>query len=142
VIDIDPVTNTCVISAGSMVPSPADLLMSRRMRDLIAQLRNQFDYVVIDAAPLLPVIDALALATMVDQILVIVEWNRTSRASVSEALKILRPEAHRVAGIVLNKVDLNQLRRYGYGYRGGYKYRSTEPDHVAKERHFIGGHTG
>jgi polysaccharide biosynthesis transport protein len=121
VIDIDPVTNTCVIPAGAMVPNPADLLISRRMRDLIAQLRDQFDYVVIDASPLLPVIDALALAPMVDKILVIVEWSRTSRASISEALKVLRPEAHRVAGIVLNKVDLEQLP--GYGYRGGYHYR-------------------
>jgi polysaccharide biosynthesis transport protein len=98
--------------------------MSKRMRDLIAQLRNQFDYVVIDASPLLPVIDALALATMADQILVIVEWNRTSRAIVSEAFKVLRPEAHRVAGVVFNKVDLNQLRRYGYDYRRGYQYQS------------------
>jgi exopolysaccharide transport family protein len=122
VIEIDPVTNICVIPAGSFESSPADLLMSRRMRDLIAQLRSQFDYVVIDASPLLPVIDALALANMVDQILVIVEWNRTARASVSGALKMLRPEAHRVAGIVLNKVDLNQMQ--GYGYRGGYQYFS------------------
>jgi polysaccharide biosynthesis transport protein len=124
VIDIDPVTNTCLIPAGSIVPNPADLLMSRRMRDLIAHLRNRFDYIVIDAPPLLLVIDALALATMVDKILVIVEWGRTSRASISEALKVLRPEAHRVAGIILNKVDLNQLQ--GYGYRGGYQYRSND----------------
>jgi len=123
VIDIDPVTNSCVIPAGSIVPNPADLLMSRHMHDLIAQLRKLFDYIVIDASPLLPVIDALALATMVDRILVIVEWSRTSRASISEALKVLRPEAHRIAGIVLNKVDLNQLP--GYGYRGGYHYRSA-----------------
>jgi succinoglycan biosynthesis transport protein ExoP len=90
------------------------------MRDLIAQLRNRYDYIVIDASPLLPVVDALALATMVDKILVIVEWGQTPRAAISEAFKVLRPEAHRVAGIVLNKVDLNQLQ--GYGYRGGYHY--------------------
>ena len=122
VIDIDPATSTCVIPAGSIVPNPADLLMSRHMRDLIIKLRNQFDYIVIDASPLLPVVDALALATIVDKILVIVEWSRTSRASLSEALKVLRPEAHRVAGIVLNKVDLKQL--HGYGYHGRYYARS------------------
>jgi succinoglycan biosynthesis transport protein ExoP len=105
------------------VPNPADLLMSQRMRDLIAQLRNQHDYIVIDAAPLLPVVDALALATVADKVLVVVEWGRTPRASISEAFKVLRPEAHRVAGIVLNKVDLSQLQ--GYGYRGGYHYRSV-----------------
>jgi exopolysaccharide transport family protein len=125
VIDIDPVTNICVIPAGSIVTNPADLLMSRRMHNLIAQLRNQFDYVVIDASPLLPVIDALALATMADKILLIVEWSRTSRTDVSEAFKVLRPEAARIAGIVLNKVDPKQLSHYGYS-RSYHKYRSPD----------------
>jgi capsular exopolysaccharide synthesis family protein len=120
VITKDPTTNTYVITAGSMVPNAADLMMSQRMRELVAELRIYFDYIVMDAAPLLPVVDALALATVADKVLMIVEWSKTPRASISEAFKVLRPEAHRVAGIVLNKVNLNQLR--GYGYRGGYHY--------------------
>jgi polysaccharide biosynthesis transport protein len=123
VITKDPATKTYVIPAGSMVPNAADMLMSQQMRDLIAELRGEFDYIVMDTSPLLPVVDALALATVADKVLVIVEWGQTPRASISEAFKVLRPEAHRVAGIVLNKVDLKQLQ--GYGYRGGYHYRSV-----------------
>lgn len=123
VISKDPATKTFVIPAGSIVPNPADLLMSQPMRDLIAELRAEFDYIVLDTAPLLPVVDALALATIVDKVLMIVEWGRTPRASISEAFKVLRPEAHRIAGIVLNKVDLKQLQ--GYSYRRGYHYRSV-----------------
>jgi len=123
VIIKDPATKTYMIPAGLMVPNSADLLMSQRMRDLIAELRDEFDYVVMDTSPLLPVVDALALATVADKILVIVEWSRTPRASISEAFKVLRPEVHRVAGIVLNKVNLNPLQ--GYGYRGGHHYRSV-----------------
>ncbi len=122
VIVRDPTTDAYVIPAGSIVPNPADLLMSRRMHELIARLREQYDYVVIDASPLLPVVDALALATMVDKVLVVVEWSHTPRASISEAFKVLRPEAHRIAGIVLNKVDLKQA--LGYGHRSSYHYRS------------------
>jgi len=121
VITEDPATKTYVVPAGSMVPNAADLLMSQRMRDLVAELRSEFDYVVMDTSPLLPVVDALALATVADKVLVIVEWGRTPRASISEAFKILRPEAHRVAGIVLNKVDLKQQ----YGYLNGYHYRAV-----------------
>jgi exopolysaccharide transport family protein len=117
VIYVDPVTDTCVIPAGSIVPNPADLLMSQRMHDLITQLRDTYDYVVVDAPPLLPVIDAMALATLVDKILVVVEWGRTPRVSVSEAFKVLRPEAHRIAGVVLNKVDLKELQSYRYNAR-------------------------
>jgi succinoglycan biosynthesis transport protein ExoP len=123
VITEDPATKTYVIPAGCMVPNAADLLMSQRMRDLIAELRGEFDYIVMDASPLLPVVDALALATVADKVLVIVEWGQTSRATITEAFKILRPEAHRIAGVVLNKVDVKQLQ--AYGYRGGYHYRSV-----------------
>jgi len=120
VLTKDPVTATYLIPVGSMVSNAADLLMSQRMRNLIAALREEFDYIVIDAPPLLPVVDALVLTTVADRILMIVEWSQTPRASIFEAFKLLRPEAHRVAGIVLNKVDPNQLPRYGY--RGGYRY--------------------
>jgi exopolysaccharide transport family protein len=123
IITKDPATRTYMIPAGSIVPNAADLLMSQRMRDLIADLRGEFEYIVMDTPPLLPVVDALALATVADKVLLIVEWGQTPRVAISEAFRVLRPEAHRVAGIVLNKVDLNQLQ--GYGYRGGYHYGSV-----------------
>ena len=121
VINYDPVAKIYVIPAGSMAPNAADLLMSQEMLDLIALLRGSFDYIVMDAPPLLPVVDALALATVADKVLVIVEWCQTPRASIYEAFRVLGPEANRVAGIVLNKVDFNQLP----GYRDGYHYRSV-----------------
>jgi capsular exopolysaccharide synthesis family protein len=123
VITKGPGMKAYVIPAGATVPNGADLLMSQRMRDLIAELRGEFDYIVIDAPPLLPVVDALALATVADKVLLIVEWGQTRSASISEAFKVLRPEVHRVAGIVLNKVDLKQLQRDGYH---GYHYRSVD----------------
>jgi Mrp family chromosome partitioning ATPase len=123
VITRDPVSKTYVIPAGSTVPNAGDLLMSQRMRDLITVLRGEFDCIVMDTAPLLPVVDALVLTTIADRVLLIVEWSQTPRASIYEAFKVLRPEAHRIAGFVFNKVDFNQLP--GYGYRGGYGYRSV-----------------
>jgi len=122
VLTKDPVTAAYVIPAGSVVPNAADLLMSQRMRDLIAALREEFDYIIMDTAPLLPVVDALVLSTIADRVLVIVEWCQTPRASITEAFKILRPEAHRIAGVVLNKVRIDQLPKYGYGYGYGYRY--------------------
>ncbi|HJU16616.1 MAG TPA: polysaccharide biosynthesis tyrosine autokinase [Stellaceae bacterium] len=116
----DPTSETFIIPAGSKVGNPADLLISQRMHELIGQLRAHYDLVVLDTSPLLAVVDALALATMVDKILMIVEWSRTSRASVSEAFKALSPEAHRIAGVVLNRADLSQMQ--GYGYISGYGY--------------------
>ena len=81
VITQDPVTKINLIPAGSTRPNAADLLMSQGMLDLIAVLRSGFDYIVMDTPPLLPVVDALALATGADKILVVVEWCRTPRAT-------------------------------------------------------------
>ena len=120
-----PVIGFDVIPAGLAVQNPGDLLASRKMCQLIAELRDVYDYIVIDASPLLPVVDALVLATMVDKVLMIVEWSRTSRFNVSEALKVLRPESHRLAGIVLNKVDVNKV--YGYPYTYFNSNRSVRP---------------
>jgi len=77
---------------------------------------------VIDASPLLAVVDALTLAAVADKIVMIVEWGRTSRASVSEALKALRFAGHSIAGIVLNKVSYKRLASYGYGFGKDYTY--------------------
>jgi succinoglycan biosynthesis transport protein ExoP len=121
----DPATGLFVIPAGSNPSkSPADLLSSDAMRELIGQLRLQYDYVVMDASPVLPVVDSLALAAIADKIVMIVEWGRTSRTSVSEALKALRFAGHSVCGIVLNKVDYKRLASYGYGFGRDYTYGS------------------
>jgi succinoglycan biosynthesis transport protein ExoP len=118
----DKTTGIDVIPAGLTRANPADLLSSQRMRNVVEQLRHRYDFVVIDASPLLPVIDALAVAALVDKILMIVEWNRTPQMSVSDAFKILGPEIDRVAGFVFSKVDYKQLRSYAYGFGSGYGY--------------------
>jgi succinoglycan biosynthesis transport protein ExoP len=114
--------NIAVIPGGMDVGNPADLLNSERMQEFVARLRMQYDLVVLDASPLLPVIDAAVLARLADKILMILEWSRTPRTSAVDALKLLAPESRRIAGVVLNKVDYRRLRSYGYGYGYGYNY--------------------
>jgi len=116
----DRATGVDVIPVGTGTQDVTDFLASERMRTLIEKLRGHYDYIVLDAAPLLPVIDALTLASIVDKVLMVVEWGRTPRDTVFEALNVLRPEAHRIAGVVLNKVDPKQASGYGYGYGYGY----------------------
>jgi polysaccharide biosynthesis transport protein len=118
----DPVSGLFIIPAGPAAKAPADLLSSPLMEQLVTRLREQYDYVVMDAAPLLSVIDALALAAIADKIVMIVEWGRTPRTSVSEALRTLRFAGYSIGGIVLNKVDFKRLASYGYGFARDYTY--------------------
>jgi capsular exopolysaccharide synthesis family protein len=121
----DLATGLSVIPAGSAAKSPADLFASQAMADLVAQLRAKYDYVILDTSPLLPAVDALALAAIADTIVMVIEWGRTSRINVSEALRTFRFAGHSISGIVLNKVDYKRLASYGYGFGKDYLYGSS-----------------
>jgi polysaccharide biosynthesis transport protein len=127
-IDVDdviipaPAAQPHVIPAGSTTRSPADLLASPRLYELIARLRERYDFIVLDAAPVLAVIDVLTLVAVADQIILIVEWNRTPRTLIAETFKLLKRDANRIAGVVLNKVDLKQVQTYDYAYAYTYPY--------------------
>ena len=108
-----PEASYAVILAGSTTKSLGDMLSSGRMEEIMEQLRREYDYIIVDTPPLLAVADALALATFADKILVAIDGRKTSRVTVTEAFRVLRPESHRIAGIVFNKVQAEQLRRYG-----------------------------
>jgi len=118
----DEATGLDVIAAGSGAINPGDLLNSQRMRDVLTQLREHYDFIVLDSSPILPVIDAAVLATMVDKIVLVVQWSRTPRMSAIEAMKGLSADTRRIAGVLMNKVDLKKLRAHGYGYGYGYHY--------------------
>jgi polysaccharide biosynthesis transport protein len=113
----DAATGCCIIPAGRSSEGPSDLLASRKMKDVIERLKKDFDYIVLDTPPLLSVIDALTLAPMADRILLTVDIARTRHDSIVQALKLLRPEAERVAGMVFNRIPPNELPRYRFsGY--------------------------
>jgi capsular exopolysaccharide synthesis family protein len=94
----------------------ANALLGQPMRNLLTRLRTEYDFVVMDAAPILGVVDALALAALADDTLLVVEWGRTTKASVLEGLKAVRAGGHRVTAAILNKVDYGRLRNYDESY--------------------------
>ena len=108
-----PDVGCSVVPAGTFVQSLSDHAGSSRMTDFINQLRDRFDYIVIETPPVLSVIDAVAFAGLADKILVTVDPRRTRHISVSETFRLLRPETERIGGIVFNKVDRHQYERYG-----------------------------
>jgi succinoglycan biosynthesis transport protein ExoP len=113
----DPATGLTIISVDGAGCVEASLL------GLIARLSKEYDYVVVDSPPLLgATADALSLAGSADKILMVVEWGQTSKAYIAEAMRLLRLRGRSVDGIVLNKVDYQQLQPYGvYGYGAGYQ---------------------
>jgi capsular exopolysaccharide synthesis family protein len=126
----DAVTGCFVIPAGTSGDVPADLLSTKRMDEVIDQLRNDFDFVVLDTPPLLSVVDALTLTPLVDKILLTIDSNAADCENIAEALRLLRPDANRIAGMVFNKLPEKAIARYRYG---GYGYPYAAPASVTTD---------
>ena len=114
-----------VLPAGAIPPNPSELLGSSVMQKLISGLEKQFDYVLIDAPPLLPVTDGALLARHTGGALVIVAAGRTHKNQLKGALESLTHVNASVSGLVMTMVPTKGPDAYGYsryGYGAGYGY--------------------
>jgi polysaccharide biosynthesis transport protein len=91
----------------------SELISGPGMRDLIAEARKSFDYIVVDLPPLGPVIDVKAFAPLADGLVMVAEWGVTPRTLVRSALNAEPAVAAKILGLVLNKTDMKKLARYG-----------------------------
>ncbi len=117
-----PTAGLFFLSAGSDSPNPAALLGSGTMRDLLARLCEQYDRVVVDAPPVLPVSDAATLSTMVDGVLMVV-GAPTSKRIVRQACARLHHVGAKIFGVVLNRVDIASHDYYFYNPYTSYYSR-------------------
>ncbi|MBF6560839.1 MAG: polysaccharide biosynthesis tyrosine autokinase [Candidatus Binataceae bacterium] len=106
-----------LLSAGLRPPNPGALIGSRRMQEVIEQVRDQFDHVLIDTCPLVPMSDAVILSTLVDGVVVVVRAGETPRTVVRDAVVHLTRARAWMIGVVLNRVDLKTSDYAHYFYR-------------------------
>lgn len=105
----------------SRLAHTSEVLASDAVRNLFDQLRQRYDYVVVDLSPLAPVVDVRAMTHLVDSFVFVIEWGRTKIDVVEHALSAARGVYDNLLGVVLNKADFNVLGRYE-SYRGNYYY--------------------
>ena len=120
VIQHDEETGLDYLPVKRQTANPTDLLSSQKMRHLIRQLREAYDYVVIDSAPLLGVTDTKVAALLADKVLFATQWEKTTKDTASNGLAHLREIRASVAGAVLTQVDVVKHAQYGYGDVGQY----------------------
>lgn len=109
------------LATGQLPPNPAELLGSERTRQVLTALCAQYDIVIVDSAPVLPVSDSHALATQAGTVLLVARAEQSSVGDLVESAKRLQQAGAQVRGVVFNGLDLSR-RRYGYGYSNGYRY--------------------
>jgi Mrp family chromosome partitioning ATPase len=109
------------------------------MRDLLAELREQYDHIVIDTPPSLSVTDAVVLSPRADAVVLVIRSGQTTKQALRRARDILMQVNAKVVGVLLNAVDLSSPDYYYYyEYQGKYSryYRDEDsPDHDEESDH-------
>lgn len=95
-----------------LIPHSAELLSSTRTKAIFDELREHFDYIIVDLSPLVPVVDVRASSGLIDHYVFVVEWGRTKIEVIEHALKTGRAIHENLLGVVLNKADMSELSRY------------------------------
>lgn len=122
--------NLHILPAGTPPPNPAELLASSNMRDVLAELREKYDHIVVDTPPTLSVTDAVVLSPRADAIVLVIRSGHTTKQALRRSRDILMQVNARVAGVLLNAVDLSSPDYYYYyEYQGKYAryYRDDVP---------------
>lgn len=116
------VKNLYVMPSGPIPPNPSELIGSKRMAELIKKLSDQLDLVIFDAPPVLSVTDAQIVSTNVDGTILVVRANKTEKAAVKEAVRLIKQVGGHIIGTILNDVEVKGSGYYGYyGYSKGSK---------------------
>ena len=136
VLQTERKTGLKVLLSGKVPPNPSELLGSQKFDQVIALLRKQFEYVIIDCPPLLPVTDAAIVATKSDGVVLVIHAGLTRRPHFIGARDAIQSVGSKVLGVVLNKIPETSLE-YEYGYRYGYpKYYGSHYKPYASKGEF------
>lgn len=128
----DVVQDLDVLPAGSLPPNPSELLGSEAMQGIITKLRRDYDYLVIDTPPILPVTDSAVVAAFADATILVMRSGETEEDAAQRAVEQLRQVRARVAGTVLNGVNPKHDRYYTY-----YSSRGAPPRRRGTDRKLL-----
>jgi succinoglycan biosynthesis transport protein ExoP len=120
--------NLFILPAGTPPPNPAELLASSNMREVLEQLRKEYDHIVVDTPPSLSVTDAVVLSPRADAVVLVIRSSQTTKQSLRRACELLASVNAKVIGVLLNAVDLTSPDYYYYyEYQGKYAqyYQNT-----------------
>jgi len=121
--------NLGIITSGPIPPNPSELIGSNRMKIFLDKLKENYDYVLLDAPPVLLVTDPTVLAPVVDGVILVIQANKTEIEATKRAKEILTNVKANILGAVLNKV---KEQRSGYYYY--YYYNDDGSKHKRKRR--------
>jgi capsular exopolysaccharide synthesis family protein len=125
VIQRDSLQNLAFLSRGNALGHSGDLFVGQAFDQVLARMRQQFDYVLIDSSPVFAADDATTLGPKADGTLFVVRGNFSSARQVREALELLHQRQAKVLGLVFNRADASARSYYYYKYADYHRSDKT-----------------
>ncbi|MBA2227606.1 polysaccharide biosynthesis tyrosine autokinase [Thermogemmata fonticola] len=122
------VENLTIYPCGTRPDNPAELLTCKHFPEVLAQLQQQYDYVLLDTPPVLSVSDPVAVAARVDEVVLVFRMRRDVRSALERTKQDIQAVGGRILGVVVNALPLrDHPYRYSY-YHSGYLYQDSYRD--------------
>lgn len=134
ILQATSIPDLTLLTSGPLPASPAQVLSSVRMQDLLHQLQSWADVIILDTPPLTAAVDASILATKADGVLLVLTMNRTRRSIAERSVKMLRQIHADLLGVVLDHVPVHSTRythSYHYGGYGASEWTSAKAQTVS-----------
>ncbi len=135
VIQTSEIPSLHFIPSGKLPSSSMGILSSAKMKEFVAEMKSQYDYVFLDAPPIMGVSDASVLASMVDMCVLVVQYRKYPLLMTQRAKDMVTKVGGDLVGVVLNNINISQDSYYYYysGYYYDYYYKSREKEELADE---------
>ncbi len=138
VMAVPNIDKLSILTSGTPPPNPTEFLNSQRMTDLVQAFRQEFDVVIFDCPPILPVTDAAILASKVDGTVIVYRVGKIARSALRRAKILLENVRGKVLGVILTGLraeispDFDELEYYRYAY--GHEPGQESPGRTARDR--------
>ncbi|MBK9034556.1 MAG: polysaccharide biosynthesis tyrosine autokinase [Myxococcales bacterium] len=128
VIKSTDIPNLYILPCGPQPPNPAELLLTNRFKQVLAELETRFDRILLDSPPVLAVTDAVVLARLSSGVMLVAQAGKTLLDDVAHSARQFRDIDAPILGVILNDMDITDRRYGGYYYAyGGYGENSPTP---------------
>jgi len=112
------IDNLQILTSGPIPPNPSELLSSKKMANLLVELREKYDIIIVDTPPVLAVADAQIVSTLCDGTVLVLNAGRVKRELAAKAKANLEHAKARILGVVLNNLERKTADAYYYYYYG------------------------
>lgn len=134
IVQVSSISNLNVITTGPLPPNPPEFITRKSFGELLKNLRQKYNWIIIDSPPVLSVTDPILLSVLADMTILVIRYNEIDRKLIKQCLNSLQKSGAKIVGTVINDVDFERDTTYSY-YHYYYYYKGYDED-VLKERGF------